>query len=183
MEREPTATCFCHKCQTPLHKHLLRTCCTTPPTDKLTTSCSVYKSVAGVRVVEFGTNSCCLPYDRKVSGDFQKTNTVPKRIHTTINISHGSVATHVSCGEIFFNGYLLRISAECVSEITLKIGQYLVKIYTTCVVLFDACVRSKIDRKYVDCSTPLPLRSGYVKFMIRWGLSGRVFEEYRHDER
>jgi len=27
---------FCRKCQTPLHGHRLRTCCTTPPTDKLT---------------------------------------------------------------------------------------------------------------------------------------------------
>jgi len=26
-----------HKCQTPLHGHWLRTCCTTPPTDELTT--------------------------------------------------------------------------------------------------------------------------------------------------
>jgi len=95
------------KCQTPLHGHRLRTCCTTPPTDKLTTilqpvvqqichiampqpyistcqdvgmwqifvrwwwicctiSCRIVvsssvgvlynTSVAGVRVVEFGTN-------------------------------------------------------------------------------------------------------------------------------
>jgi len=56
-----------------------------------------------------------------------------------INISQRSVATHLRCGGIFSNHLYCIFSTECACEKILKIGQYLVKIWTkVCGLLFWA---------------------------------------------
>ena len=51
-KRKKTAT---NKCQTPLHGHRLRTCCTTPPTDKLT---SILQQICYIAVPEPDISTC-----------------------------------------------------------------------------------------------------------------------------
>jgi len=52
-------------CQTPLHGHQLRVCCTTPPTDKLT-------RILQLVVQKFATSQCQSPTSRRVNvgGEF-----------------------------------------------------------------------------------------------------------------
>jgi len=47
------------KCQTPLHGHRLRTCCTTPPTDKFTTVLQlVVQQIRHIAVPEPNISTC-----------------------------------------------------------------------------------------------------------------------------
>ena len=45
-----------------------------------------------------------------------------------IDISQGSVETHLWCGGIYNNHVINKLSAECASEKIMKIGQKLAKI-------------------------------------------------------
>ena len=47
-----------------------------------------------------------------------------------INVSHGSVATHLRCGGMFHNDFFCKFTTESVSERILKIGQHLAKLQT-----------------------------------------------------
>jgi len=44
------------------------------------------------------------------------------------DISHGSVATHLTCGDIFINSIINKCFPDSDSEISLKIGQYLIRL-------------------------------------------------------
>jgi len=46
---------YCFKGQTPLHGHRLRTCCTTPPTDELTT---ILQQICHIAMPELNISTC-----------------------------------------------------------------------------------------------------------------------------
>jgi len=80
----------------------------------------------------------------------------------TVHISQGNVATQLRCGDMFVNHFTANFFTEFTSEKSLKIGQYLAKIWAKlCGSLFWATLYIKIAGRL--SSRPIESQSSAIK--------------------